>query len=450
MVDMLAVILAAGKGVRMHSNPTKVLHKIAGKPMLEHVINRSLKLDSKIICVVGHQAEKVRKTLNYDSLRFVLQKEQLGTGHAVLQAKEYIKKHAGAVLVLCGDTPLLTVESLEKLRDYHFANQAGASVLTARVANPRGYGRIIRDRQDRIKNIVEEADASEQQKEIKEINSGVYCFDSSLLVEGLDSLDCDNQQNEYYLTDVVSYINKNGHRVLPVTVGDSAEIIGINDRVSLARAEKIMRQQINEKLMYNGVTIIDPQTTYIDEDVKIGKDTVIYPFTYIEGESEIGEETVVFPHTRIVNSRIGNCVELKLSCNIHDSIIKDNCIIGPFAYIRPGSRIEDGVEVGDFVELKKAIIDQGTKVNHLSYVGDAEIGKNTNIGAGTVFANYDGRKKHKTRVGDSVFIGSNTTLIAPVTVADRGRTGAGAVVTHDVASETTVIGVPARIYNKKK
>ena len=452
MSDILTVILAAGQGTRMKSDLPKVLHQIAGKPMVKHIIDQCSDLSSEIVCVVGYQAQQVKTSINEEEkqIKFVRQKEQLGTGHAVLQAKNHIKKHQGPVLVLYGDTPLITSDTITKMIDYHETNQAGVTILTANVDQPEGYGRIIRDDKDKIIKIVEEDDASDKEKKINEVNTGVYCFDSSSLNQTLQEIDNNNAQDEYYLTDTISNINQKGKDVIPVVTDNPQETIGVNTRQDLACAEKIYRRRVNKKHMDNGVTIIDPDSTFIDAEVEIGRDTIIYPFTYIEGNSKIGSNTVIGPHCRLVNAELGQEIELKSNCNIWNSIIKNNCTIGPFAYIRPGSEIEKEAKVGDFVELKKAKIGKGTKVPHLSYVGDARIGKNTNIGAGTIFANYDGQNKHETRIGDSVFVGSNTTLIAPVTVQDEGKTGAGAVVTKDVPEDTVVIGVPARIYQEEQ
>ncbi|MGM0410624.1 MAG: bifunctional UDP-N-acetylglucosamine diphosphorylase/glucosamine-1-phosphate N-acetyltransferase GlmU [Bacillota bacterium] len=448
MSDLLTVILAAGKGTRMKSDLTKVLHPIAGKEMVKHVIETIDELSSKIVAVIGHQGEKVQQSLSDYSLDFVEQKEQLGTAHAVMQAKKQIKAHDGPVLVLYGDTPLLKKTTIENLINSHQENNAGLSILTAKLDNPESYGRIIRDAKGEVNKIVEEDDASDNEKRVKEINSGVYCFESDLLAESLDNIDTNNAQNEYYLTDAVDYIKNNGNKVIPVPIKNTKEIIGVNDRSNLAKAEKVLRKRINEKLMASGVTIIDPSTTYIDKEVVIKKDTVIYPFTYIEKSTVIESGSVIGPHSRLVNAKLGKNVELKANSQVWESEIGNNCTIGPFAYIRPGSKIADEVKVGDFVELKKAQIGENTKVPHLSYVGDASIGEKTNIGAGTIFANYDGKKKHKTEVGDSVFIGSNSTLVAPVKIANNAKTGAGSVVTKDVKKGTVVLGVPAHIHKK--
>jgi bifunctional UDP-N-acetylglucosamine pyrophosphorylase/glucosamine-1-phosphate N-acetyltransferase len=449
MADLLAIVLAAGKGTRMKSNLTKVLHPVAGQAMVKHVLDSVSNLTSQTVTVIGHQAEKVKTELVDYRVEFVEQKEQLGTAHAVMQAETQIKKHKGPVLILYGDTPLLTEDTLKGMATRHQKRDEALTVLTAKVKDPTGYGRIIRNSDQTIARIVEEDDATEKESQINEINSGVYCFDSDLLEQALAEIDCNNAQGEYYLTDAVSYINKKGNKVGPIVVEDSQEIMGINDRRALASAEKILRQQINERQMEKGVSIIDPLTTYIDKNVNIGRDTVIYPFTYIEGSTTIGRNTVIGPHSRLVNSEIGNNVELKSNSNIWKSSVEDDCIIGPYAYIRPGCKVSQGVKVGDFVELKKANIGEGTKVPHLSYVGDANIGANTNVGAGTIFANYDGKNKHKTKVGNSVFIGSNTTLVAPVEIKDYAKTGAGSVVTHDVSKNDVVVGVPARLHKDK-
>jgi len=454
VADFLTLILAAGKGTRMKSDVNKVLHETAGKSMVQRVLDQVQEVDSaaETVCIVGYQKKQVKQHLGDKDIKFVTQKEQLGTGHAVGQAAGFIARHQGPVLVLCADTPLLRADTIEKLTACQQQEDTGAAVLTAKLDDPSGYGRIVRNNKGHIKCIVEDQDASKEQKKIKEVNAGVYCFSGPLLFEALNKIDSNNEQQEYYLTDTVSYINNQSGKVIPVEVHDSAEIIGVNDRRDLARANKLLYQRTAQKHMVSGVTIIDPDNTYIEPEVKIGRDCVIHPFTFLQGDTEIGPHTAVGPYSRVFASSIGKNVQIKASCNIKESIVHNECTIGPFANLRPGTELKAGVKVGDFVELKKSQIGRGTKVPHLSYVGDAVVGEGTNIGAGTIFANYDGQKKHKTRVGDDVFIGSNTTLVAPITVGDRGQTGAGAVVTHDVDPETTVIGVPARVYsqNSKK
>ncbi len=448
MSSILSVILAAGQGTRMKSDKIKVLHHVGGKPMVQHVVDSITDFSSNIVLVIGHQSEDVNDSLDNKELKYVVQNEQLGTGHAVMQAREQIANHNGPVLVLYGDTPLLREDTLKRFVKIHQKEKAACTVLTALIDNPTGYGRIVKDQEGNITKIVEEKDASLEEKSITEINSGVYCFDSKLLLEALDNIHNNNVQGEYYLTDTISYLSALGETVVPMNITDNSEIIGINDRVNLAKAEKVFRNRINIKHMENGVTIIDPDTTYIDSQVIIGQDTIIYPFTYLEGNTIIGEHCVIAPHSRIIDGELGNYVNIKDHCVVMGSKVGNETNIGPYAYIRPGCNVMEKAKVGDFVELKKAEIGRGSKVPHLSYVGDASIGKETNIGAGTIFANYDGEDKHKTTVGNEVFIGSNTTLIAPLKIYDKAKTGAGSVVTKDIKAGNTVVGVPARVYKK--
>lgn len=450
MSNVLSVILAAGQGTRMKSDKIKVLHHVGGRPMIQHVVNSITDFSSNIIVVVGHQSNDVNGILNDKYIKFVEQREQLGTGHAVIQAREYIANHNGPVLVLYGDTPLIREETLNDFINLHQNKNAACTVLTALIGNPTGYGRIIRSQGGNISKIVEEKDATIKEKDVNEINSGVCCFDSSLLLEALDEIDNNNAQGEYYLTDTISFLSNKGELVVPMIVDDNSEIIGINDRINLFRAEKVLRHRINIKHMENGVTIMDPDTTYIDSQVEIGRDTIIYPFTYLEGETKIGEHCIIGPHSRITNGQLGNYVNIKDHSIVMKSNLGDKTNIGPFAYIRPGCNVAANAKVGDFVELKKADIGDGSKVPHLSYVGDASIGKETNIGAGTIFANYDGKEKHKTTVGNNVFIGSNTTLVAPVEISDKAKTGAGSVVTKNIKGGTTVVGVPAKLFKRNR
>ncbi len=449
MSSTLSVILAAGQGTRMKSDKIKVLHHVGGKPMIQHVVDSITDFSSDIVVVIGHQSEDVNNSLDNKEINYVVQKEQLGTGHAVMQAREQIANHNGPVLVLYGDTPLLREDTLKSFVELHQKEKAACTVLTSLIDNPTGYGRIVKDTEGYITKIVEEKDASLEEKSINEINSGVCCFDSKLLLDALDNIHNNNAQGEYYLTDTISYLNDKGETVVPMSINDKNEIIGINDRINLAKAEKVFRSRINIKHMENGVTIIDPDTTYIDSQVVIGQDTIIYPFTYLEGSTKIGEHCIISPHSRIIDGELGNYVNIKDHCFIMESKVGNEANIGPYAYIRPGCNVMGKAKVGDFVELKKADIGTGSKVPHLSYVGDASIGKGTNIGAGTIFANYDGEEKHKTTVGDQVFIGSNTTLVAPVKIYDKAKTGAGSVVTKDIKEGNTVVGVPARVYKKE-
>ncbi len=449
MHDLATIILAAGKGTRMKSQLIKVLHKLAGKPMLQHLTDTAERLDSKkTIVVAGHQGDVVKETISGENLNFVYQYEQKGTGHAVLQAKEALKDFEGATLVLVGDAPLLTVDTLNKLIDIHFERQADATILSTCLDNPTGYGRIIRDENGRFVKIVEQADLVREEAEVNEINTGIYVFDNKQLFKTLDLVEPNNNQGEYYLTDVFSILIRNNVLVEVVETYDSEETIGINDRVRLAAAEKILRCRINEYWMLQGVTLIDPETTYIDDEVLIGQDTIIYPFTFIEGKTKIGKNVFIGPNCRIKDAKIGDGVNVTNSI-ILDSVVHEEVNIGPFAYIRPGNEIHAGAKIGDFVELKKSVIGKGSKIPHLSYIGDAEVGEKCNIGAGTITANYDGKNKSKTRIANKVFIGSNSTLVAPVELKEGARTGAGTVVTKDVPENTTVVGVPGRKFEKR-
>jgi bifunctional UDP-N-acetylglucosamine pyrophosphorylase/glucosamine-1-phosphate N-acetyltransferase len=430
LAKITGVILAAGKGVRMRSRLSKVLHPVAGIPMVGHVARaaRAAGIDS-LVLVVGHGREQVMEAMASDGVQFVVQEQQLGTGHALLQAEEAVGG-SEIILVLCGDTPLLRAETLEKLINYHQENQAAATVLTAQLECPEGYGRIIRDQLGDIVRIVEEKDASPQEKEIREINSGIYCFDKEVF-QTLKGITPENAQGEYYLTDALVEYRKRGCRVLALPAALEEDIYGINDRSQLAFAERILRQRKCTEVMLSGVTIIDPATTYIDTEVKIGMDTTILPFTMIEGQTVIGEDCLVGPGSRIISSRIGNHVTIDNS-KIIESQIGDGCNIGPYAYLRPGTELHQDVKVGDFVEVKKSVVGKGSKIPHLAYVGDATIGCHVNVGAGTITCNYDGENKYPTVIEDGAFIGSNTNLVAPVRIGQNATTGAGSTITRDV------------------
>ena len=453
MADLLSIILAAGKGTRMKSDKIKVLHPVAGRAIIKHVISSLDGLDTKVVNVIGHQKKEVQAELeDLDSwdLNYVIQSEQLGTGHAVKQAEEYINEHSGPVLILYGDIPLLRKETISEFVEKHNKNNSDLTVMTAIFDDPSGYGRIVKDKAGNITAIVEEKDADSEIKSINEINSGVNCIDSELLIEFLENMDNDNAQGEYYLTDIIEYAVNKDKNINTYTVSDSEEIIGINTRKQQAEAEKIMRKRITDKHLENGVTIIDPDSTFIDVEVKIENDVTIYPFNYIEGSTYIKKGTVINPNCRIKNSKIGKNVEILENTVIKDSEVGSSTNVGPFAYLRPGSSVEDNCKIGDFVELKKTTVKSGAKVPHLCYAGDAEIGERTNIGAGTIFANYDGENKYRTKIGKDAFIGSDSILIAPLKIGDKAKTAAGSVVTSDVNSGDTVMGVPARIYNPEE
>lgn len=447
MRNTLVIILAAGMGKRMNSDKIKVLHKIAGKPMINYVLDQAYEISNEVVCVIGHQSEKVKNELNsYKNLSFVYQEEQLGTGHAVMQARNHIKGHKGPVLILYGDTPLLKHETLKNLINKHISKSAGMSVLTSYLDDPTGYGRIIKDENGQLLDIIEEQDANTNIKKINEINTGLYCFSSDLLIAALDNLNNDNNQGEYYLPEAINHIRKSNKII--TESADSKEILGVNDREDLANAEYIIRQRINREYMNKGVTLIDPKSTYIEEDVKIEKDVTIYPNTYIKSGTIIKKDVVIESNCLIADTEISESVKIKHGSVILQSTIGENTDVGPYAYLRPQTSIGKGCRIGNFVELKKSSIGNESKVPHLSYVGNAKIGEKCNIGAGTIFANYDGFNKHETVLGDDVFIGSNTTLIAPVKLGNNSKTGAGSVVTKDVEDNSVVLGVPARLYKK--
>lgn len=433
-----AVILAAGKGVRMVSALPKVLHPVAGKPMLAHVIKQVKAVGiENIVLVIGAGREKVEEAMSGEQVQFVVQEPQLGTGHALMQAGPAIGR-AGQVLVLAGDTPLLRWQLLKELMDFHQQQGSAATVLSCRVENPYGYGRVIRDKEGFLEKIVEEKDADDSQKVIKEINSGIYCFNAGTVFEKLSSIKNSNSQGEYYLTDVIAILKAENQPVAVYMSPDSESVYGINDRRQLAYAASVLRRRINNRLMTEGVTIIDPLSTFIDSEVKIGSDTVILPFTIIEGRTVIGQNCTIGPGTRIDSSLIGNGVNIE-SSQIKQAQVGDDCNIGPFAYLRPETVLHKGVKVGDFVEVKKSIIGEKSKIPHLSYVGDARLGKGVNIGAGTITCNYDGRDKYQTVLEDGVFIGSNTNLVAPVKIGKNSITGAGSTITRDVDENSLAI-----------
>lgn len=430
-MPLAAVILAAGKGTRMKSDLPKVLHKVCGIPMVCHVLNAARDAGSdRIVLVVGFGGEMVAGEIK-GRTEVVFQHHQLGTAHALQQAEEPLRNFAGDILVLCGDTPLVTAGTLKKLISAHRESGAWATVLTAVLDNPSGYGRVIRDSEGRVARIVEQKDAAPEELLVREINTGIYCFESRGLFEALALLKPDNVQGEYYLPDLIGRYVGEGRTVTAVSGADAVEIMGINDRCQLALAQAALGRRINNELMISGVTMVDPSTVYIDAGARIGRDTVIFPHTIIQGDAVIGEGCSIGPFTQLVSARLKENVTVRQSV-IEDSDIGSGCIIGPYAYIRPGCSLDSQVKVGDFVELKKAEIGRGSKVPHLSYVGDAVLGQNVNVGAGTITCNYDGEKKWTTVIGDNAFIGSNTNLVAPVRVGCGAVVGAGSTITKDV------------------
>ena len=417
--NAMALVLAAGKGTRMKSDKSKLVHKIYGKELVRRVVETAQKSGvDEVVTVVGYKKEQVQLVLG-DTVKYAYQEEMLGTGHAVLQAEEYLKDKHGKVVVLNGDVPILRPETIKNLIKKSIDNKEYATVLTAIYSNPTGYGRIVRDIGGNIKGIVEEKDATEDQKKIQEINAGIYCFDIQELLKALKKIKPDNAQNEYYITDVIKIMNEDGLKTGAVIVEDNTEILGVNDKMQLELLTKVLKLRINQYHMQNGVTIEDIDNTYIYDDVEIGTDTVIHPNTIIKNDVVIGKD----------------------------------CELGPNAYIREGCRIADKVKVGSFVELKKAIVGEGAKIPHLSYMGDCEIGAKTNIGCGTITCNYDGFNKSKTIIGEHSFIGSNVNFVAPVTLGKNSFVAAGSTITNDVPDDSLAIARERQInkdgWNKK-
>ncbi len=447
MSNRYAIILAAGQGTRMKSKLYKVLHPVCGKPMVQHVVDQVKSLHiNEIVTIVGHGAEQVKTQLG-DSSQYALQDQQLGTAHAVQQASGHLGGKEGVTIVVCGDTPLVTSETMEALFRHHEETGAKATVLTARADNPAGYGRIVRNEAGLVEKIVEHKDASEEERRINEINTGTYCFDNQSLFAALENVSNDNVQGEYYLPDVVEILKGQGEVVSAYVTESFEETMGVNDRVALSEAERIMRKRINEKHMRNGVSIIDPSSTYVDSEVEIGQDTVLHPGTYLKGRTVIGSDCQIGPHTEISNCEIGNQTVIRQSAAF-DSRIGQGVNIGPFAHIRPQSEIHDEVKVGNFVEIKKAVFGRGSKASHLSYIGDAEVGSDVNIGCGSITVNYDGSKKYLTKIEDGAFIGCNSNLVAPVTVGKGAYVAAGSTITQDVPGEGLGIA-RARQVNKE-
>lgn len=437
-MSVVAIILAAGKGTRMKSAFPKVLHKVGGKPMIEHVVRAAMIAGSeKTIVVIGHGADVVREQLE-NKVEFVVQKPQLGTGHAVMQVEKFLSTFSGTVLVLCGDTPLLDGAELAKFVECHKQSKASASVLTTVLDNPFGYGRIIRDKNEDIMGIVEEKDATDVQKKLQEINTGIYCFECPDLFLTLKRLDNNNSQGEYYLTDVIKMFHQTGKRVRAIQTNDSDMVIGINSRKQLAEAEILLRNRILNKWMDEGVTIMDPATTFIEADVKIGIDTVIRPFTWLEGNTQIAENCEIGPNVRLSNVEVGKETFLQF-VYAHDCKVGENVTVGPFVHLRPGSEIGDKVKIGNFIEVKNSKVGKGSKLPHLSYVGDTDMGNNVNVGCGSIMVNYDGKKKHRTKIGDSVFIGCNSNLVAPIDVGDGSFIAAGSTVTKNVPKDALAV-----------
>lgn len=444
-MKVYAVVLAAGKGTRMKSEKPKVVHEVLYKPMINHVVDelKALGVDETIV-VVGHGAQQVEAIV--DDVTFVYQNEQLGTGHAVLQAKDKLADKEGITLVLCGDAPLVRKETLQGIIDYHQQNHNQATVMSADCDTSTHYGRIIKDN-EQVKGIVEFKDLLESQMDITEMNTGEYCFDNQALFDALSKVTNQNAQNEYYLTDVIGIMNEQGLKVDAFKIDDFNEVGGINDRVALAEATQILRDRINKEHLLNGVNIVDPANTYIGRDVVIGIDTTIEPGCIIKGKTVIGNNCHIGPYCEFTNMEIKDDVVIKFSV-LSDSIIENGVDIGPYARLRTNCHIMEHAHLGNFVEMKKALFGAGSKASHLTYVGDAEVGKDVNLGCGTITSNYDGKNKSLTKIEDNVFIGCNTNLVAPVTVRKNAYIAAGSTITKEVEEDAMAIA-RARQENKK-
>jgi bifunctional UDP-N-acetylglucosamine pyrophosphorylase/glucosamine-1-phosphate N-acetyltransferase len=443
-VRLATVILAAGEGTRMRSDLLKVLHPLAGRPMVTYAVETGRAMTGTApVLVVGHEAGAVREAVG-DGAVFVEQAEQRGTGHAVLQAREVLQGQADLVLVTYADMPLLTVETLRQLAQRQQGNSGPITILTLVHDDPRGFGRVIRGESDAVIQIVEEAVATPEQLAIRELNAGVYCFDADWLWTHVDRIPLSLPKREYYLTDMIELAVAEGLRVEAVVTEDAVETVGINTRTHLAEAERALRRRINARWMLAGVTIVDPATTYIEADVTLGPDTTIWPNTHLRGRTTIGEHCHIGPNTVIVDCQIGTRCRVVASV-LEQAVMEDGSDIGPFGHLRKGARLCEGAHMGNFGELKNATLGPGAKMGHFSYLGDAEVGAGANIGAGTITCNFDGTRKHRTSIGEGAFIGSDTMLVAPVRVGQGAKTGAGAVVTHDLPDGALAYGVPARV-----
>ena len=433
-----AIILAAGKGTRMRSEKYKVLHEVCGTPMIQHVIGNLRQAGiSEIYAVLGHGSETVSNYLG-EQIHKTIQEEQLGTAHAVRQWKEELQHEDGHTMVVCGDTPLISETTMQAFMDYHLKTGSKATILSSRTQTPFGYGRIIRKENGSVKRIVEEKDAADAEREIKEVSSGTFIFDNRMLFEALDKVDNDNAQNEYYLPDVISIMRDRGARIEAYVTPDFEETLGINDKVALANAEAILRKRINTLHMQNGVTLIHPEATYIDAEVEIGADTVIHPGAIIRGSTKIGKDAVISSGSEIKDSIIEDEVEIRQSV-VTESRVGRGTKVGPFAQLRPQSELGEEVKIGNFVEVKKSQLEDGSKVSHLSYIGDASIGARANIGCGTITVNYDGKNKFRTEIGQDAFIGCNSNLVAPVSIGDRSFIAAGSTITDQVPEDSLAI-----------
>ena len=436
MGQLTAVILAAGEAKRMRSRQPKVLHPLCGRPLIAYALRTARAVADRTVVVVGPNAADVRATAG-DGVLFVEQRERLGTGHALQQARAACGE--GPVVVLAADMPLVSSETLERLIDHHRATSAAATLLTVVAGRPQGYGRILREG-GRVKRIVEDRDATDDQKKITEINVSVYCFDTRRLWKALAEVRPDNEQGEYYVTDVIGILAKAGGRIEAVVAPDPVEGLQVNDRKQLAAVAAILRRRILDRLMTDGVTIVDPAATYVEDTVVIGADTTVYPHVVIEGPTSVGSECVIGSGCQISGSRLADRVHLRPYCVLTEATVEEGAQLGPFCHLRPLSHVGPRAKIGNFVEMKKSRIGPGSKVPHLSYVGDATVGEGVNIGAGTITCNYDGVAKHETRIGDGVFVGTNSSLVAPLTIGEGAYIAAGSTITKDVPPGALAVG----------
>lgn len=451
LTDLAAVVLAAGKSTRMKSQLAKVLHPIMGKPMLAYPFETLQHLGlAKIVVVVGHQAAAVRTAFSHYPAKFVIQEPQLGTGHAVQVAATVLDGRQNTVVVLCGDVPLLQAETIRELYLHHQTSGAVATILTVELPEPGSYGRIVKDAQGEVLKIVEARDATPEELSIREINTGIYCFQYPFLREALQTLRPDNDQQELYLTDVIAAGRARNLHITSLKTVDVHSFQGINTRVELASVTARVRQRINERHMLDGVTLIDPESTYIEGEVKIGADTVIYPNCYLMGQTVIGSGCLLEPNVKISDSTIGDQVTIKMGTVIAESLVAAEAQLGPYSHLRPLSDVREKAKVGNFVEVKKSVLHAGAKANHLTYIGDAEVGEKVNVGAGTITCNYDGKNKFKTTIEPGAFIGSNTALVAPVTIGAGAYVGAGSTITKDVPPNTLAVARGRQVILKLK
>lgn len=437
---LACLVLAAGEGKRMKSALAKPLHRVCGRTMIDHVLAYVQPLAPEVtVVVLGVGREAMEKALTGRDVRTAIQEKQLGTGHAVMAAAAELADFDGDLILTCADIPLVRPETLEALLAEHRAQGAAATVLTAIYADPTGYGRVVRDERGLVQAIVEHRDASDDVRGIREINAGIYCFSCRVLYEALSRLRPDNTQGEYYLTDVIAALVADGQAVAAVTAGDPEEAMGINDRVQLAQAEAKARRRVCEELMLSGVTLIDPDATYIDASVQVGQDTTIWPGTVITGDSRLGTNCTIGPHVELDGVIVGDACTIRQGSFVTGSLIGNGVTIGPFAFIRPDCQVEDEARVGAHTELVRTVLQRGVKMSHFSYVGDSQVGPGCNIGAGVVTCNYDGKQKHQTRIGDGAFIGSDAILVAPVSIGAGAYVAAGSVITKDVPPEALAI-----------